>query len=148
MIPRVRSACMEDLHSLLKLFEAVEFSSAAQPHDRARQIWRETIESRHVAVFVVDGDNEVAATCTLITAPNFLRGGRQHGFLENVATHPDYQGRGFGRAVVTAALEHAWQSDCHHVLMQSGKMAPRVHTFYERIGFRSGLRTGYVATRP
>lgn len=148
MIPRARNACMEDLHGLLTLFEAVGFSPAAQPYGRARQIWRETIESKQVAVFVVDGNNEVAATCTLITAPNLLRGGQQHGFLENVATHPDYQGRGFGRAVVTAALEYAWQVDCYHVLMQSGKTEPRVHTFYKRIGFQSGVRTGYVATRP
>lgn len=146
-MPHVRNACIEDLRSFLALFEAVGFSPAVQPYDRAEQIWRETIESKLIAVFVIDGEKKVTATCTLISAPNLLRKGRQHGFLENVATHPDYRGRGFGRAVVTAALEHAWEGDCHHVLMQSGKADPRVHTFCERVGFQSGLRTGYVATR-
>ncbi|HTW69490.1 MAG TPA: GNAT family N-acetyltransferase, partial [Acetobacteraceae bacterium] len=84
----------------------------------------------------------------LVMAPNLLRGGRRHGFLENVVTHPELRGQGHGSAVVLAALEHAWANDCHHVLMQSGRADPRVHAFYERLGFRPGLRVPYVAMRP
>lgn len=101
-----------------------------------------------VTVFVSDGDGGIAATCMLVTAPNLLRGGRSHGFLENVVTHPDHRGRGHGRAVVRAALAHAWASGCHHVLMQSGRADPRVHAFYESVGFVPGRRTAYVAQRP
>jgi GNAT superfamily N-acetyltransferase len=56
--------------------------------------------------------------------------------------------RGHGKAVVLAALEHAWAAGYHHVLMQSGKADPGVHTFYEGLGFRPGLRVAYVAVRP
>ncbi len=83
----------------------------------------------------------------LITTPNLLRGGRQFGILENVATHPDFQGRGHGRAVVAAALAEAWKQDCYQVLMQSGRADPRVHRFYEACGFVPGLRTAYCARR-
>jgi GNAT superfamily N-acetyltransferase len=83
----------------------------------------------------------------LITAPNLLRQGRSHGFLENVVTHPDFRGRGHGRAVVSAALTQAWAADCHHVLMQSGRAEPGVHKFYEGLGFVPGRRTVYVALR-
>ena len=84
----------------------------------------------------------------LITAPNLLRSGRQHAFLENVVTHPDFRGRGYGRAVLHAALAAAWEQDCHHVFLQSGRGDPRVHRFYEALGFEPGLRTAYVAKRP
>jgi GNAT superfamily N-acetyltransferase len=77
-----------------------------------------------------------------------LRSGRRHGFLENVVTHPDLRGCGHGRAVIQAALACAWASDCHHVLMQSGRADPRVHAFYEKLGFVPGLRAAYVAKRP
>ncbi len=143
-----RRAGIEDLKSLLKLFAAAEVSAATEPFDRAREIWQETVETDHTAVFVVENGSEIAATCTLITAPNLLRKGRRHGFLENVVTHPEHRGRGFGRAVVAAALDHAWLVNCHHVLMQSGRTDPRVHSFYEALGFRPGLRIGYVAMRP
>ncbi len=101
-----------------------------------------------VYVFVSDDGDPIAATCMLITTPNLLRAGRSHGFLENVVTHPELQGRGHGRAVVGAALTRAWASGCHHVLMQSGRADPRVHAFYERLGFAPGLRVAYVANRP
>jgi hypothetical protein len=45
-----------------------------------------------VAVFVSAESDRIAATCMLITAPNLLRGGRGHGFLENVVTHREFRG--------------------------------------------------------
>lgn len=101
-----------------------------------------------VRVFVSDDGDRIAATCMLVTAPNLLRGGKRHGFLENVVTHPELRGLGHGKAVVQAALRYAWESDCYHVLMQSGRTDPRVHSFYEALGFKPGVRVGYVATRP
>jgi GNAT superfamily N-acetyltransferase len=147
-MPGARVARADDLDSLLALFRASEVSAHAEPRERAAQIWSDTLSRKSVAVFVSELDSRIVATCMLVTAPNLLRSGRQHGFLENVVTHPAYRGRGLGRAVVQAALEEAWARDCHHVLMQSGRADPRVHRFYEGCGFRPGLRTAYVAHRP
>jgi len=143
-----RLARASDLAALLALFEVSEVSATAQPIEQAERIWRETLAHSGVFVFVSDDGPRLAATCMLVTAPNLLRQGRRHGFLENVVTHPKLQGRGHGRAVVEAALVQAWSVDCHHVLMQSGRANPRVHRFYERLGFKPGLRTAYVANRP
>src|SRR5215468_5652065 len=90
-----------------------------------------------VAVFVSAADAKIVATCMLVTAPNLLRAGRQHGFLENVVTHPEFRRQGHGRAVVHAALATAWTKNCYHVLLQSGRKDPGVHRFYERCGFES-----------
>jgi GNAT superfamily N-acetyltransferase len=146
--PAARLTRAGDLAGLLALFEASEVSAAAQPLDRAERIWRETMETAGVHVFVSEHDGRIAATCMLVTAPNLLRGGRRHAFLENVVTHPEVRGRGHGKAVVQAALAHAWAGDCHHVLMQSGRADPAVHAFDRGLGFEPGLRTAYVARRP
>ena len=147
-MPNARLAHASDLPSLLALFTASEVSRVAEPGERAARIWEETLAQPNVHVFVSAEVDRIAATCMLITAPNLLRSGRRHGFLENVVTHPDLRGRGHGRAVVQAGLAHAWESDCHHVLMQSGRADPRVHAFYEGLGFVPGLRVAYVAKRP
>ena len=147
-MPIARLALSSDLTLLLALFAESEVSRAAEPGECAERSWHETLARPGVYVFVSDERDRIAATCMLITAPNLLRNGRPHGFLENVVTHPDFQGRGHGRAVVEAALAQAWVSDCHHVLMQSGRTDPRVHAFYEGLGFVPGLRVGYVAKRP
>ncbi len=147
-MPEARPAQANDLDSLLALFRVVEVSAFAEPRERAERIWSEILSQDSVAVFVSDADSAVVATCMLITAPNLLRAGRGHAFLENVVTHPEHRGQGHGRAVVTAALAEAWARDCHHVLMQSGRADPRVHRFYEQCGFEAGVRVGYAARRP
>jgi GNAT superfamily N-acetyltransferase len=147
-MPIARLARASDLPSLLKLFAVSEVSASAEPRERAESIWQETLAQPGVNVFVSCDGDRIGATCMLITAPNLLRSGRQHAFLENVVTHPDFRGRGYGRAVVLAALAAAWEQDCHHVFLQSGRADPRVHRFYEGCGFEPGLRTAYVAKRP
>ena len=147
-MPNARLAQAADLASLLELYRVSEVSASAEPIERAERIWLEMQSNDGVAVFVSAVDAQIVATCMLITAPNLLRAGRRHGFLENVVTHPEFGGQGHGRAVVGAALAEAWTRDCHHVLMQSGRQDPRVHRFYEQCGFEPGLRIGYVARRP
>jgi len=146
-MPAARPAAADDLDSLLALFRASEVSAFAEPRERAERTWLDILSRDGVAVFVSDIDSRIVSTCMLITAPNLLRAGRQHGFLENVVTHPEFRGRGHGRAVVLAALADAWEKDCHHVLLQSGRADPRVHRFYEGCGFEAGLRLGYTARR-
>src|SRR5262245_46428782 len=111
-MPSARPAKASDLESLLALFRVSEVSRAAEPLARAEQIWTEMLSRDRLTVFVAEADSKIVSTCMLITAPNLLRSGRQHGFLENVVTHPDYRGHGFGRAVVRAALAAAWEQDC------------------------------------
>ena len=147
-MPVARLARLADLPSLLSLFEMSEVSAVAQPRQRSERIWQETLAHPGVHVFVSDDRDRIAATCMLVIAPNLLRSGRRHGFLENVVTHPELRGRGHGKTAVLAALEYAWAADCHHVLMQSGRADHRVHAFYEGLGFRPGLRVAYVAVRP
>jgi GNAT superfamily N-acetyltransferase len=146
-MPDARAAKADDLDALLALFRVSEVSAFAEPRERAERLWLDILLHDGVVVFVSEADGGVVATCMLITAPNLLRSGRQHGFLENVVTHPAFRGQGHGRAVVRAALEEAWARNCHHVLLQSGRADPRVHRFYEGCGFKPGLRTAYVAQR-
>ena len=151
-MPTARTATLNDLTPLLELFRdlfaASKVSRHAEPREKAETIWARTLARDGLTVFVSEADSRLVATCMLLTAPNLLRSGRQHGIIENVATHPRYEGRGHGRAVIEAALEEAWKQDCHHVMLQSGGGDPRVHRFYEACGFKPDLRTAYAATRP
>ena len=147
-MPTARAASVVDLEGLLDLFRASEVSAAVEPIEQAHEIWRKMLDRDGVTVFLSESEGRIVATCMLITAPNLLRSGRGHAFLENVVTHPQFQGQGHGRAVVEAALSHAWAAGCYHVMLQSGRKDPRVHRFYERCSFKSGLRVAYVARRP
>jgi hypothetical protein len=87
-MPTARTATTADLEPLLDLFRASEVSSAVEPLDGARLVWRQTLDHDGVTVFVSESKARIVATCMLITAPNLLRSGHGHAFLENVVTHP------------------------------------------------------------
>src|SRR6476619_5565163 len=105
MEPAVRLACAKDLSGVLDLFKVSEVSLSADPRSRAEQIWQETLRRPGVSVFLSEAGDTIVATCMLVVVPNLLRSGRQHGFIENVVTHPDFRGHGYGTAVMAAALE-------------------------------------------
>jgi GNAT superfamily N-acetyltransferase len=147
-MPNARRAVLADLNGLLALFKASAVSPHAEPMSKAASIWSELVAREGIFVFVSEAEAKIVSTCMFIAVPNLLRKGRAHGILENVVTHPNYQGKGHGRAVVSAALAEAWRQDCHHVLLQSGRADPRVHRFYEGCGFKPGLRIAYAALRP
>ena len=60
-----------------------------------------------VTVFIADHDGQASATCTLVIVPNLTRGGHPYAFVENVVTRCELRGRGYGRAVLNAALSQA-----------------------------------------
>lgn len=147
-MPRARLAVSSDPGSLLELYLQLNPRMPKLSDERAQEIWSDLISREGIFVFVSDVESKVVATCMLITAPNLMRGGRLHGFIENVVTHPDFRRQGYGSAVMRFALDAAWAADCHHVLLQSGRKDPGVHRFYENCGLVPGVRTGYVAHRP
>ena len=142
-----RLAVVDDLASLLELLHHAKPNMPTLSDDKARQIWAETMSREGVFVFVSEAGPKIVASCMLITAPNLMRGGRSHGFIENVVTNRAFRRQGHGQAVMKAALEKAWAEDCHQVLLQSGRKDPGVHRFYERCGLEPGVRIGYVARR-
>ena len=138
-MPQARLAVSNDLAAILELFAQADVSASVMPIERAEEVWGQTLGQQGVYVFVSDTGPQIAATCMLITAPNLLRSGCQHGFVENVVTHSRFQRQGHGNAVVRAALDKAWQADCFHVLLQSGRQDPGVHRFYEKCGFEQSV---------
>lgn len=147
-MPRARLATTEDLASLLDLYPHANPEMPKLTEASAQTIWARTLSHPGSFIFVSDAGSKIVATCMLITAPNLMRGGRGHAFIENVVTHADFRRQGHGHAVIHAALDAAWEQDCFHVLLQSGRPDPGVHRFYEECGFVPGVRTGYVARRP
>ena len=147
-MPVARLATGGDLKPLLDLLPHANPDMPLLPDERARRIWSEMMSRDGVFVLVSEAGSKIVASCMLITAPNLMRGGRGHGFIENVVTHRGFRRQGHGKAVMTVALEMAWAHDCYHVLLQSGRKDPGVHRFYEDCGLEPGLRIGYVARRP
>jgi GNAT superfamily N-acetyltransferase len=148
-MPIVRRAELHDLPALRDLLAHLSPDTDRLSDHRAATVWADILAADHIATFVCDADGRMAASCTLITAPNLMRGGTPHGFLENVVTHGDVRRQGHGRAVIVAALQEAWARGCERVILVTGRhhTRPYVLDFYQSCGFEGG-RAGLVVQRP
>ena len=142
----VRGACDADLGALLDLYQQLSPQVPMADAAQAPAIWRDLLARPGVTVLVADHDGRASATCTLVIVPNLTRGGRPYALIENVVTHSSLRSRGYGRAVLEAALLRAWDAGCYKAMLLSGRTEESgVPAFYKRLGFRRGVKTGFEA---
>ena len=142
----VRGASEADLGAILELYRQLSPHTPVADAVQAPGIWRELLARPAVAVLVADHDGRASATCTLVIVPNLTRDGRPYAFVENVVTRCNLRGRGYGRAVLDAALSQAWAAGCYKAMLLSGREEESgVPAFYERLGFRRGVKARFEA---
>lgn len=142
----VRAACDADLAVVLDLLQQLSPDVPVADAAQAPATWRDLLARPGVTVLVAEHDGRASSTCTLVIVPNLTRGGRPYALVENVVTHSSLRGQGYGRAVLEAALARAWEAGCYKVMLLSGRPEDSgVPAFYERLGFRRGVKTGFEA---
>lgn len=142
----VRNACKADLGAMLALYQQLSPLVPVADAALAPAIWRKLLAQPGVTVLVAEHEGRASSTCTLVIVPNLTRGGCPYALVENVVTRCGLRGRGYGRAVLGAALSRAWDAGCYKVMLLSGRNEDSgVPAFYERLGFRRGTKTGFEA---
>lgn len=134
-----------DLASLLVLYRHLKPKDPPLDPAAAEAIWRETLGSswcQYIGGF--EGDRLVSA-CTITVIPNLTRAGRPYALIENVVTDAAFRGRGWGRSVLSAALDIAWARNCYKVMLLTGRKDDGIVRFYEGCGFRRDDKLGFVA---
>lgn len=143
----IRSIEPHELSALLNLYKYLNPIDAPLPDESTlQQIWNQILSDRKINCFVANLDGNLIASCTLVVIPNLTRGARPYGLIENVITHADYRRQGVGIRLIHHALQSAWSQNCYKVMLLSGSKREEVHEFYEKTGFKKGIKTGFVAT--
>ena len=134
----VRLATLADLPAILSLYAQLSPGDVLPDAVAAEVTWRRILGSDMMSVHVADDAGTVVATCVLIVIPNLTRNQRPFALLENVVSDGAVRGRGFGKAVVQAAIRHAFAQGCYKVMLMTGRSDPAVLGFYEACGFERG----------
>ena len=131
---------------LLKLYTHLHQKDAPLPEkSKLESIWKEITANPLLHYIVLEHNNKLVSSCTLSVIPNLTRGGRPYGLIENVVTNAEYRKRGFGTSILQHALEVAWKNKCYKVMLLTGSTDPAIHQFYKNVGFKMGIKTGFVA---
>jgi GNAT superfamily N-acetyltransferase len=145
----IRKAEAGDLDGLLSLYK--DLHTADEPlsdHAAVEKVWAEILAASGHFVFVLAQDQALVASCVLQIVPNLTRGAKPYGLIENVVTRQDRRGQGLGTEVMKHALAQAWQKGCYKVMLLTGRNDPKVFDFYEKLGFKLGVKTGFVVKAP
>jgi GNAT superfamily N-acetyltransferase len=143
----VRPAVSGDLPQLLALYPHLGPGDRLPSVEIARGRLEELQRYRGSAIFIGILDEAIVASCTLVVIPNLTRGGLPYALIENVVTHADHRGRGFGKQLLRAAVAAAWAADCYKVMLMTGSKKPSTLSFYVSAGFEQS-KTGFQVRRP
>ncbi len=143
---RIRDAHPNELPALLKLYEHLHAEDETLPDaEIVAQVWDELCADPKLHCLIATVDDTPVASCILAVIPNLTRGARPYGLIENVVTHPDYRRQGIGTALLRHALALAWEHRCYKVMLLTGRKDEGVLRFYDKAGFRQGVKTGFIA---
>jgi GNAT superfamily N-acetyltransferase len=142
----IRAAGQGDLPSLLQLYLQLNPRDPALEPERANAILEEFTRQTGSAIFVGFKDAALVTTCTLVVVPNLTRGGAPYALIENVVTDAGHRKRGYGQAILYAAIEAAWRCGCYKVMLLTGSKDPNTLSFYQGAGFEQ-TKTGFQIRR-
>jgi GNAT superfamily N-acetyltransferase len=99
------------------------------------EVWSEVLGNPRCRYFGGFVCGELVSSCTIMVIPNLTRGARPYGLIENVVTHQEHRGQGYGKALLAQALEFGWSQQCYKVMLMTGRKDDATHHFYESAGF-------------
>jgi GNAT superfamily N-acetyltransferase len=135
-----------ELSSLLDLYKYLHSDESPLPAEELlNQVWDSFITDPKIQCVVGDAEGRLAASCTLVVIPNLTRGARPYGLIENVVTHPEYRNKGIGSSLLRYTLQLAWEKQCYKVMLLTGRQEEETLRFYEKAGFKRGVKTGFIA---
>ena len=141
----IRKLKREDLSGLITLYGHLHENDISAGVESSGDVWDQTEHCGIVNYFGLFLNLQLVSCCQLVVVPNFTRGNKPYGLVENVVTHSGYRGNGYGKAVLKFALDQAWTMGCYKVMLMTGRNDERVFNFYRSAGFKSGEKQAFIA---
>ena len=142
----VRRATHRDFDQASILYAELVGASKVAGGEDGRTLWQNLLNLPGTDVFCLERDGQLCAITTLHVMPNLTHHGRPYALIENVVTLKAEQGKGYGKLVMQAAIERAWELDCYKIMLLTGKKA-EAKGFYERLGFSADEKHGMTIRR-
>jgi len=131
----IRQAAEGDLPSVTELLRGMDGEAGIDPVE-AQMIWLKMAEYPYYKVFVVEEENLIIGTCSLIMIDNLGHKGAKLAVAESMIICQAHRGRGIGRKLMLFIMEKAKEEHCYKLMLSSNKKRVEAHKFYEQLGFQ------------
>ena len=141
---RVREARQEDLRQLLALYLDLHETQIPPDSDRLLDTWHKILRDPDHHLIVCEVKRKIVSSCVCVVIPNLTRNVRPYALVENVVTHRDYRGRGYGSQCLEYARNVAVASGCYKMMLLTGAKDAATLAFYEKAGYNSTDKTAFI----
>jgi GNAT superfamily N-acetyltransferase len=132
----------DDLPHILELYKQLHSDEIPISINEANFTW-EKIEQHDIKYFVAKENDKIISSCFICIIPNFTRGGKPIGFIENVITDKEYRKKGIGKKVIEMAIGYGKEHKCYKIILQSSYTRKENHVFYEKCGFDGNSKRAF-----
>ncbi|PSQ19985.1 GNAT family N-acetyltransferase [Halobacteriales archaeon QS_9_67_17] len=140
-----RTVQADELDGLLKLYQMLNPNDPPlEQTERLHEQWQNMLRDESLKIIAIEDDDQLVSSCVLSITENLTRNARPFGVIENVITHEEHRGRGFGKRCLERAIEIAEKRDCYKIMLSTGSDKEWKHEFYEDCGFDRYEKTGFV----
>ena len=143
MMGKVRQALTSDYSAVMKLMQKLNPDDSQSDTAISNSVFSEILNSSNLQILLIENNEEVVGTCYLNIIPNLTRSARPYAVIENVVINPELHGCGFGKIIVKAAIQQAFDNDCYKVMLMTGR-DEGVRQFYEKCGMNSSSKSALI----
>ena len=140
----IREAKKDDLKEILELYLYLHETEVPEESEHLMQTWDSIISDKNHHLIVYELDGKIVSSCVCIIVPNLTRNVRPYAFIENVVTHEDYRGKGYGTACLSYAKQIAEDNGCYKIMLLTGSKEPETLNFYRNAGYNSSDKTAFI----
>lgn len=131
----IRQAKESDLSAVTELLKGMDGEDGISSGE-SQAIWREMAKYPYYKVYVVEENQRIIATCSLIIIDNLGHRGAKLALAESMIVSQEYRGRAIGSKLMQFVMEKAKEENCYKLMLSSNKKRIEAHKFYEQLGFR------------
>lgn len=131
----IRQGIETDLPQVLELLKGMDGEDGIDPGEPLI-IWRKMAEYPYFKIFVVEDNQLIIGTCSLIIIDNLGHKGAKIAIAESMIISQDYRGRGVGSKLMKFVMEKVKEENGYKLMLSSNKKRIEAHKFYEQLGFQ------------
>lgn len=138
----IRTAVDADVPDLLALYRHLSTDDQSPDLETAKASLQAIADMPNCHVFTGWIEDLLVTSCTEFFLPNLSHFGLPYALIENVVTDSNFRNRGYGKAILRAASNYAFEKGCYKVMLMTGSQKPETLRFYETAGFEQ-TKTGF-----
>jgi N-acetylglutamate synthase-like GNAT family acetyltransferase len=144
----IREAEAKDVSAIAHLYSQLVRSVAPDTTIDVREDRIEQIRTDpHNFLFVLEINDRICGSAFLTLCLDPLYRYQPYALLENFVIDESEQGKGYGTILARYVEHFCLQADCSKIMLLSNSKRSEAHTFFEKQGFSSELKKGFVKHR-